>query len=96
MPDIKTVIHNPARNRFELPIEGDILALADYQRDAQGHLVMLHTEVPDAYAGQGLASALAKGVFAIAREQGFKLVLRCSFLEAWYARHPEYGDVVAG
>jgi predicted GNAT family acetyltransferase len=55
---------------------------------------MVHTEVPDAYAGQGLASAL--GRVSIAREQGFKLVLRCSFLEAWYARHPEYGDVVAG
>ncbi|KAH2820296.1 hypothetical protein KXV85_003286, partial [Aspergillus fumigatus] len=52
--------------------------------------------VPDEYAGQGIASALAKGLFTIAREQGFSLVLRCPYMAAWYARHPEYGDVVAG
>lgn len=90
------VRHNPAQNRFELRIEGDAMAICVYRRDADGHYVLLHTEVPDEYAGQGIASALAKGLFTIAREQGFSLVLRCPYMAAWYARHPEYGDVVAG
>lgn len=92
-PDM--VRDNPAQHRFELPIEGDAFAVCVYRRDAAGHYVLLHTDVPEAYAGQGLASALAKGLFAMARAQGFKLVLLCPYMAAWYARHPDYADVVA-
>lgn len=90
------VRHNPDQHRFELPIEGDAMALTVYRRDENGAYVLLHTEVPDAYAGQGIASALAQGLFAMARAQGFKLVLRCPYMAAWFARHSDYGDVVAG
>lgn len=94
------VRHNPAQNRFELPIEGDAegdaMAICVYRRDEEGRYVLLHTEVPDEFAGQGLASALAKGLFAMARAQGLKLILRCPYMAAWYARHPDYADVVAG
>jgi len=97
MPADPTLVrHNPALNRFELPIEGDAMAICVYRRDDEGRYVLLHTEVPDEFAGQGLAAALAKGLFAMARAQGFALVLRCPYMAAWYARHPEYGDVVAG
>ena len=95
-PTPADVRHNPARNRFELPIEGEALAICVYRRDEEGRYVLLHTEVPDDYAGQGLASTLAKGLFAMARAQGFSLVLRCPYMAAWYARHPDYADVVAG
>lgn len=91
------VIHNPAENRFELSIDGtDEKGLAYYRRDENGNRVLTHTEVPQAFSGRGLASRLARAVFDDARQHGLKLVLKCPFMAAWYARHPEYSDVVAG
>lgn len=91
------VIHNVAQHRFELGIEGsDDLALAFYQMDENGHRVLTHTEVPYEFSGQGIASSLARGVFDDARSNGVKLILKCPFMAGWFARHPEYADVVAG
>ena len=95
-PDAAQVFHNPGQHRFELPIEGEAIAAAYYRRDDEGRFVLTHTEVPSEYEGRGLGSALARGVFEIARAQGYKLVLRCEFMQGWYARHPEFSDVVDG
>ena len=98
MPDrtAAEVVDNAAQHRFELPIEGEAIAAAYYRRDENGHLVLTHTEVPSEYGGRGLASTLARGVFDIARARGDKLVLKCPFMGAWFAKHPDYADVVAG
>jgi uncharacterized protein len=87
---------NPARHRFEIALNEEDVAAAYYTRDANGHLILTHTEVPSEYAGRGIASTLARGVFDQARVRGEKLVLKCSFMAGWYARHREYGDVVSG
>ncbi len=90
---------NTAAHRFELPIEGEgdngALAFCTYRQDDTGAYHLLHAEVPPAYEGRGIGGALARGVFDLARAQGLKLVSRCSFMVAWAARHPDYGDVLA-
>ena len=89
--------HDLAAHRFVLPIDGsEEPAVAYYQVDQEGRLVITHTEVPYAASGQGIGSRLARAIFETARRDGVRLVLRCPFLGHWYARHPEYGDVVAG
>lgn len=91
------VIDNPAEHRFELPIggsDGDIAAA--YYRLEEGALVLIHTEVPFQYSGQGLGSQLARGVFDAVRARGGKVVLRCSFMSSFFARHREYSDIVSG
>lgn len=91
------VVHEPEKTRYVLSIEGsEDQALAYYRVDDNGHRVLTHTEVPFAFSGQGLASQLARAVFDDARASGTKLVLRCAFMAGWYARHPEYSDVVVG
>jgi uncharacterized protein len=90
------VIDNPGQHRFELALDGEDIAAAYYRRDENGHIVLTHTEVPSEYGGRGFASLLARGVFDIARERGDKLVLKCPFMAAWFARHSDYADVVAG
>lgn len=91
------VIDNPAEHRFELPIEGsDGDIAAAYYRIEEGALVLIHTEVPFQYSGQGLGSQLARGVFDMVRARGGKVVLRCSFMGRFFARHPEYSDIVSG
>ncbi|CCA90757.1 GNAT family N-acetyltransferase [Novosphingobium sp. PP1Y] len=90
------VIHNKDMHRFERPISGDDIAAAYYRIDEEGRLVLVHTEVPSQFGGQGFASRLARGLFEIARTEGWKLVLRCPFMQSWFSRHSEFGDVVAG
>jgi predicted GNAT family acetyltransferase len=89
------VLDNAAESRFELALDGNDVAFANYRRTDSGALVIPHTEVPPAYRGQGIAGILAQGVFAIARARGIKLILRCSYMSAWLERHPDYADVVA-
>lgn len=91
------VTHDPDRHVYALAIEGsEDKALAFYQIDDNGHRVLTHTEVPYEFSGRGLASQLARFVFDDARQSGAKLVLKCPFMTGWFARHPEYADVVTG
>jgi predicted GNAT family acetyltransferase len=98
MPDrtFAEVVDNAEQSRFELPLDGDDLAIAYYRRDENGNLMLTHTEVPSTYGGRGFASILAHGLFSIPRARGEKLVLKCPFMASWFAKHPEYADVVAG
>jgi uncharacterized protein len=90
------VLQEPKQHRFILPITEDAVGAAYYREDADGNYVLTHTEVPGEYTGHGIASALAKGVFGIARARKIGLVLRCPFMTKWFAKHPEYADVVVG
>jgi predicted GNAT family acetyltransferase len=90
------VIDNPGEHRFELALDGDDIAAAYYQIDENGRVVLTHTEVPYAYSGRGIGTALATGVFNLIRASGRKAVLRCSFMARFYATHREYGDIVDG
>jgi predicted GNAT family acetyltransferase len=88
------VVENSERNRFELSLGGGT-ALVAYRRDGD-RLVLIHTEVPEQFAGQGVGSRLAKGVFELIRASGRKAVVRCEFLKGWIAKHHEYDDVIDG
>lgn len=90
------VRENTTLHRFELPIEGEAMALAYYTIDANGQLVLTHTEVPSEYSGRGIASRLALGTFDLLRRSGRKAVLKCPFMGHFFATHPDYADVVAG
>ena len=62
------VVENPGQNRFELTLDGGT-ALVAYRHDGE-RLVLVHTEVPSQFAGQGVGSRLAKGVFELLRHFG--------------------------
>ena len=85
---------NPAMNRFEMA-SGGAVALVEYERAGGGRIALLHTEVPEALSGQGVASKLARGVLDAARAEGLKVVPRCEFAAAYVERHPEYRDLLA-
>ncbi|MBS0254375.1 MAG: N-acetyltransferase [Proteobacteria bacterium] len=48
-----------------------------------------HTLVPAAIGGRGVAARLVEAMVAEARAQGFRIVPACSYVAAWFARHPE-------
>lgn len=89
------VKENVQQRRFELPIVDGALAAAYYQVE-DGRVVLVHTEVPAEFSGQGLASQLARGTFELLRATGRKAILKCPFMSRFLVRHPEYSDIVAG
>ncbi|NWH09687.1 MAG: N-acetyltransferase [Alphaproteobacteria bacterium] len=84
---------NPERNRFELAVDG-ALAVMEYRRSGKV-LAIVHTEVPSALAGRGIGTRLASGALDIVRARGEKIIVRCSFITEFIARHAEYGDLIA-
>jgi len=84
---------NPAQSRFELRTP-DGIAFVAYRR-AGGHVVLTHTEVPEALSGQGIGSKLVRGTLDRLRAEGAQVVPRCEFAAAFIQRHPEYHDLVA-
>lgn len=86
---------NAGQHRFELPIKGEAMAVAYYNIE-DGRVVLTHTEVPAEFSGQGIASRLARGIFELLRRRGRKAILKCPFMGGFFARHPEYADVVEG
>ena len=88
-----TVRNNPARNRYELEVDGH-LAVAVYTL-APSVITFVHTEVPAELGGRGVGSALARGALEDARRQGLKVVVRCDFVRGFMTKHPEFNDLFA-
>ena len=88
-----TVRNNPGRTRYELEVDGH-LAVAVYTL-APGVITFVHTEVPKELGGRGVGTALARGALEDVRRQGLKVVVRCSFIKAFMAKHPEFNDLLA-
>jgi uncharacterized protein len=86
---------NATHSRYEMPISDDLIAAA-YYRIEDGVVILVHTEVPFEYSGQGIGSRLAEGVFELIRESGRKIMPKCSFMARFSTRHPEYRDLVVG
>ena len=54
-----------------------------------------HTLVPPEIGGRGVAAALVEALIADARNEGFKIVPACSYVEAQFRRHPEWAELLA-
>ena len=92
MADTLPVVMNPKTRRFEVTLGGEV-AFAEYSllHDA---IVLPHTVVPDAFAGRGVASALAVAALTYARTHGLKVKPVCPFMAGYIQKHPEWQDLV--
>jgi len=84
---------NAALSRFELDANG-VTAVANYTI-AGNVITFTHTEVPAAARGAGIASRLIAGALDAVRARGLKVVARCSFVSAYFDKHPEARDLLA-
>lgn len=57
--------------------------------------IATHTLVPPAIGGRGVAAKLVEALVADAREQGFRVDPRCSYVEAMFRRHKEWVNLRA-
>jgi predicted GNAT family acetyltransferase len=51
-----------------------------------------HTSVPDALRGTGTGVRLVERLVADAREEGWKILPLCPFVNAQRAKHPDWAD----
>jgi predicted GNAT family acetyltransferase len=94
MADIE-VTDNPDESRFEARVDGEVAGFAAY-RLSDGRIVFTHTEVDDAFGGQGVGGALARGALDQVRAAGDRQVVAlCPFIAAWIDKHPDYQDLLA-
>ncbi len=87
MSDGSPVVDNAERLRFELVEDGHRAELV-YERSAD-HLVLVHTEVPEALEGRGVGGKLVRAALDEAERSSLVVVPHCPFARAWLERHPD-------
>jgi len=86
------VADRPELNRYELALDGEV-AVLNYRRK-DDRIILLHTEVPEAFRGRGVGGVLARYAFEEARKAGHQVIVKCPFVTAWLRRHHEYDDII--
>lgn len=86
------IVHLLADNRFELDL-GNEKAILIYMIKAE-LFILLHTEVPPAFEGRGIAAQLARAALEYAKDQGLKVRSYCSYTTYYIEKHPEYQDLL--
>ncbi len=77
----------PAESRFV--VRGSEGA-AELEYHVNGtRLVLIHTEVPDAWEGRGVGGQLVRAAVRRAGAEGLTIVPWCPFARAWLQRHPD-------
>lgn len=94
MSDI-AVTNNTVASRFEIHVDGSLAGFAEYDLRDEGRTVAVtHTEIDDAYAGQGLAKKLATATLDTVRSEERALLPYCPFFTTFVKKNPEYLDLV--
>ena len=88
----KSAPEQVTNGRFEIERDGQI-AYLEYNL-AGKVLQLIHSEVPEALRGHGLASELAHSALEWARENGVKVDVICPSVNEYLQKHPEYADLV--
>jgi uncharacterized protein len=83
-----SISHDPAGHRFSTVVDG-VDAHLEYRLHGDVMTIM-HTGVPEAIGGRGIAGALVKAAMDHARAEGLKVNPACSYSAVWMERHPDY------
>lgn len=86
-------VNNKKLSRFEIQLPNGEFAILEY-RWLKGAMVLMHTMVPVAARGQGLADKIAKYALEYVREQNLKIIVYCPFVTKYMEKHPEYNDLL--
>lgn len=83
-----------SKGRYVARTEGvDAEAELTYSRTSPTLIIADHTEVPDAFRGQGMGRRLVARMVEDARKEGFKVYALCPFVNAERQKHADWADV---
>jgi predicted GNAT family acetyltransferase len=83
-----------SKGRYLVRAEGGALAEMTYSKVGEHQLIIDHTEVPDAFRGQGIGLKLVTRAVEEARAAGKTIIPLCPFAREQFRRHPEWADVL--
>ncbi len=89
------VQHNREKNRFEIDLGNEQVALIDYRMQGDDVYVLIHTEVPPEYRGRGIAERMAEAALETAKTEGRQVVPECPFVRKYIRRNPQYQSLAA-
>ena len=89
----RAVQHNQAAQRFEW-VEDGVSSELVYELQ-NGVMSILHTGVPEAVGGRGIAADLAQTALNTASEQGWLVRPVCSYVAAYIQKNPQYQSLLA-
>ncbi|MEV0749206.1 MULTISPECIES: GNAT family N-acetyltransferase [unclassified Streptomyces] len=87
-----TVRRVNAKHRYEILVDGRTAGLTAY-RDRDEQRVFYHTEIDDAFAGQGLAAILVQQALTDVRASGKRIVPVCPYVAKFLKKHDEFADI---
>lgn len=87
------VSHNAEHRRFTAVVDG-LACVVDYRRQAQ-LVTFMHTEVPRALQGRGIAAELVRQALAWAAAEGVQVIPACSYISVYMRRHPQTRSLLA-
>ena len=86
------VVNNTDRLRFEVYLNGEY-AFIEY-RYYKKDIAFMHTTVPEAFRGRGIAAIMAIAALNFAKGQHRKIMLYCPFVSKYVKEHPVYHILV--
>ncbi|GAA6524802.1 GNAT family N-acetyltransferase [Intrasporangium sp. DVR] len=89
----QVVTQNRERSRFEIAVDGVRAGLAEYT-ERGGRRIFFHTEVDDAYSGQGLAGVLVRRALDATRAGGLRVVPVCPYVAKYVKSHHDWDDII--
>jgi predicted GNAT family acetyltransferase len=83
------VVHNREQLRYEVYSDGKLAGFTQYYRTGD-RVVFTHTEIDNAFAGQGLGKVLAGEALDDVVENGKVIVPMCEFIAGYLKRTDKY------
>jgi predicted GNAT family acetyltransferase len=84
---------NETLHHLELEAEGGI-AFIEYKL-SHDKLFLIHTEVPAELEGKGAGTAIVHKALQFAKDNNYKIVPICAFVQRYLKKHTEWSDLVA-
>ncbi|HJP67048.1 MAG TPA: GNAT family N-acetyltransferase [Actinomycetota bacterium] len=89
------VLDNADESRYELWLGDTLAGTIEYAIDV-GRIVLIHTEVEEAFKRRGLGSRLVAAALADIRSRGLKMVPACPFVRLYVREHATQRDLLDG
>ena len=90
------VLHNASAHRYEIRVGDELAGFTEAVPTDDPQVILFpHTEIAEAFGGQGLASTLVQGALDDIRERGLRIKATCPYIIGWLPKHSEYEDLLA-
>ncbi|KGN31666.1 acetyltransferase [Knoellia sinensis KCTC 19936] len=93
LPEIR-LEDSGSKGRYVLRSAAGDEAEMTFSRAGEHTIIIDHTEVPDAFRGQGAGLRLVTRAVEEMRAAGKKIIPLCPFAAAQFRKHPEWADVL--